>query len=467
MPVPYTFGTATSSIPLSQLDSNFATAITIGNTAVQLGNTVTTLNNLTLANVTISSGNVTVTNVAVTTANVSGTANVSTMVIIGNESVGGNTTVTGNITASINVTGAKLIPTGTSVTGNGLYLPAANALGLSTNGTEAMRVDASQNVLVGTTSNSGVDTGSQRLVVNGLASGGGAAICAIADSVGRGIRVTDSGKTNTAVYDMSSTIATLGTNQSIPLTFITVGSERMRIDSSGNVGIGTSSPASKLNVASGMVRVDTGYGMEFGGATNFIIGNSPANTLRFYTNNAEAARIDASANLLVGTTSSGGVGFTVGADAAGRILTSNVSAVPFDVYFFKNNGTTVGKITINTSSTSYTTTSDYRLKEDVQPMTGALAKVQALKPVTYKWNADNSNGEGFIAHELAEVCPHAVTGEKDAVNEDGSIKPQGIDTSFLVATLTAAIQELKALVDTQASTITQLQADVATLKGKK
>ena len=55
MPVPYTFGTATSAIPLSQLDSNFSTAITIGNTAVQLGNTVTTLNNLTLANVTISS----------------------------------------------------------------------------------------------------------------------------------------------------------------------------------------------------------------------------------------------------------------------------------------------------------------------------------------------------------------------------------------------------------------------------
>ena len=80
-------------------------------------------------------------------------------------------------------------------------------------------------------------------------------------------------------------------------------------------------------------------------------------------------------------------------------------------------------------------------------MTGALAKVAALKPVTYKWNADGSDGEGFIAHELAEVCPHAVTGEKDAVDADGNPKYQGIDTSFLVATLTAAIQELKAEVD--------------------
>ena len=90
MPVPYTFGTATAAIPLSQLDSNFSTAITIGNTAVQLGNTVTTLNNMTLANVTISSGNVTLTNVSVTTANVSGTANVSSLVVLTNETVLGN-----------------------------------------------------------------------------------------------------------------------------------------------------------------------------------------------------------------------------------------------------------------------------------------------------------------------------------------------------------------------------------------
>ena len=63
MAVPYTFGSATTSIPLSQLDSNFATTITLGNTAIQLGNTVTTLNNMTLANVTVSSGSVTITDV--------------------------------------------------------------------------------------------------------------------------------------------------------------------------------------------------------------------------------------------------------------------------------------------------------------------------------------------------------------------------------------------------------------------
>jgi hypothetical protein len=80
-------------------------------------------------------------------------------------------------------------------------------------------------------------------------------------------------------------------------------------------------------------------------------------------------------------------------------------------------------------------------------MTGALAKLALLKPVTYKWNADGSDGEGFIAHELAEVVPNAVTGDKDAIDEDGNPKYQGIDVSFLVATLTAAIQELKAEFD--------------------
>ena len=65
-------------------------------------------------------------------------------------------------------------------------------------------------------------------------------------------------------------------------------------------------------------------------------------------------------------------------------------------------------------------------------MTGALAKVAALKPVTYKWNADNSDGEGFIAHELQAVVPQCVTGEKDAVDADGNPVYQGIDVSFLV-----------------------------------
>ena len=109
-------------------------------------------------------------------------------------------------------------------------------------------------------------------------------------------------------------------------------------------------------------------------------------------------------------------------------------------------GATVGNISTNGSNCTFNSTSDYRLKEDIAPMIGALAKVQALKPVTYKWKETQQAGEGFIAHELAEVCPEAVTGKKDEVDENGKAKYQSIDQSFLIATLTAAIQELNAKV---------------------
>jgi hypothetical protein len=107
----------------------------------------------------------------------------------------------------------------------------------------------------------------------------------------------------------------------------------------------------------------------------------------------------------------------------------------------------VGRISINATTVSYTSLSDYRLKDNVQPMTGALSKVALLKPVTYKWKTDGSDGQGFLAHELEGVFPDAVTGRKDALGEDGKPEYQGIDTSFLVATLAAAIQELKAEID--------------------
>ena len=92
-------------------------------------------------------------------------------------------------------------------------------------------------------------------------------------------------------------------------------------------------------------------------------------------------------------------------------------------------------------------------------MQGALDVVQQLNPVTYTWKADNSPGQGFIAHELQAVVPDCVTGEKDAVDAEGNPVYQGIDTSFLVATLTKAIQELKAELDAT-------KAEVAALKGK-
>ena len=121
-------------------------------------------------------------------------------------------------------------------------------------------------------------------------------------------------------------------------------------------------------------------------------------------------------------------------------------------------GTTVGQITHNGTNTSFTTSSDYRLKENIQPMQNALSVVAQLNPVTYNWKADGSDGQGFIAHELQAVVPDCVTGDKDAVDADGKPVYQGIDTSFLVATLTAAIQEQQSIINALTERVAALES---------
>lgn len=122
-----------------------------------------------------------------------------------------------------------------------------------------------------------------------------------------------------------------------------------------------------------------------------------------------------------------------------------------------NTAVAVGNIGSQGTSTIYATTSDYRLKENVLPLTGALSKLAMLKPVTFDWKLTGESDEGFIAHELAEVCPHAVSGKKDELYPDGTPKYQGIDTSFLVAMLTSAMQEQQALITNLTNRITALE----------
>jgi len=110
------------------------------------------------------------------------------------------------------------------------------------------------------------------------------------------------------------------------------------------------------------------------------------------------------------------------------------------------NGSSVGQIYTTDTATAYVTSSDYRLKKNVVPMSNALDTVSKLNPVTYKWKSSDKAGQGFIAHEMQDVFPEAVYGTKDGVDADGNPEYQGIDTSFLVATLTAAIKELNAKV---------------------
>lgn len=104
--------------------------------------------------------------------------------------------------------------------------------------------------------------------------------------------------------------------------------------------------------------------------------------------------------------------------------------------------TQVGLISCTIGGTSYNTTSDYRLKEDLRPIADPLAQLLRLKPVNFRWKSHNLRTDGFIAHELAMVAPYAVTGEKDAIDEAGAPVLQSIDPSKLVPLIVAGMQDL-------------------------
>jgi hypothetical protein len=195
-------------------------------------------------------------------------------------------------------------------------------------------------------------------------------------------------------------------------------------------------------------------GLDIRTASNYIVlSDGDGNPRGFF---------DGSGNYVVNGTATTGSGksnlyFAAGSNGFSVVSTDNTTNASFAQFYansaFCGNITRVG----TTSAVNYGSASDYRLKENIAPLTGALDKVLSLNPVTYDWKSGGSS-EGFIAHELAEICPNAVNGEKDAINEDGSINPQSIDQSKLVATLVSAIQELNAKLEAQA-------LEIATLKG--
>jgi hypothetical protein len=206
-----------------------------------------------------------------------------------------------------------------------------------------------------------------------------------------------------------------------------------------------------MNVAANGVHAWYVYNASFG---------TVGNTIPF----TQAMTLDASGNLMVGqaTVTGANTDSFVYSKSGAYATISHVSGTSSGTGYiqFLYNNTQIGTILQSgTTGVTYNTTSDYRLKEDIQPLSSGLVRVNSLKPSVYTWKSDGSNGEGFMAHELAEVVPLAVTGQKDAVNDDGSINPQSVDMSKVVPILVAAIQELSVKVKT-------LEAKVQILESK-
>lgn len=315
--------------------------------------------------------------------------------------------------------------------------------------------------------------------------------------VGRNDGAYDNQK-SAAIYAASEDLGG-GFNRSVGLAFHVSSfdashTERMRLDKDGNLGIGTNAPLARLHVAGSGIfgeAISSGAGvstndisMELGGFRTgngncyidlhatastdfesrfirapgvngefnilntgtgpFSITQTGAAELVFKTSNNERARIDASGNLLVGTTAapqSGVQGVQIG--TLGFIRTGSATTAGTGHIAFNNPNGEVGLITTSGTGTSYNTSSDYRLKDIDGPIANSGAYIDALKPVQGSWKADGSRFIGLLAHEVQEVSETPIaTGEKDGE------EMQAMDYSApeIIANLIAEIQSLRARV---------------------
>jgi len=263
-------------------------------------------------------------------------------------------------------------------------------------------------------------------------------------------------------------------------------SQVMTLDASGNLGIGTSSPRSLLSVRSSTGSVLTLENSSSALTTDTVIGK-----VDFYANDAstngtgvagsigtysediygvktylsfstrlasnpaiERARIDSSGNLLVGTTTVGSgtyadVNALVFYRNDGSLFVEHVTGTSSGTRFvdFSYAGSRIGSISQNgTTAVAYNTSSDYRLKDNIQDITGSGEFIDALQPRTWNWKVDGSAGAGFIAHELQAVSPSSVVGEKDAVDADGNPEYQAVEygSAEVIAMLVAEVKSLRA-----------------------
>jgi hypothetical protein len=243
--------------------------------------------------------------------------------------------------------------------------------------------------------------------------------------------------------------------------------------SGSNVGIGASSPVGNVNPAARVLQISGdntntpevkagGSNAEIsisGGAAASYLWSKGAYPLVIATNATERMRIDSSGSVLVNTTStSGGHQFGVFADSKTPMYL-NRGTTTGGILSFYYAGSFSGSISVASGSTAYNTSSDYRLKENIVPLENALDRINKIPVRRFNFIEDPDRTlDGFLAHEVQEIVPEAVHGEKDAVDADGNPEYQGIDQSKLVPLLTAALQEALQKIDA-------LEARVATLEG--
>ena len=268
-----------------------------------------------------------------------------------------------------------------------------------------------------------------------------------------------------------------------PLVFTTnsgsgIANERLRITSDGNVTIGNSSVAfpsgtglqiynssvARLKLATNATGVGANDGFQiYMSNSGAILENKENAEMRFYTNATERMRILNDGDVVIGSYAAEYYeSITLSPnhdDGAGRITfsrapTGNVSIV----IAFKNGGGQIGRIEHDHTSCGIFSSSDYRLKENVLSISDGITRLKTLKPYKFNFIADSTKTvDGFFAHEVTAV-PEAVSGEKDAVDEDGNPDYQVIDHSKLVPLLTAALQEAITKIET-------LETKVAALEG--
>ena len=339
---------------------------------------------------------------------------------------------------------ASIISAGTT-SGTALNMAGdtSGVLQLATNGsTTALTIDASQNVGIGTSSPT------NKLTVNGGIDFSGSSFSG----------------SGTGIWQYSTNV----------LGFVTAGSTRAVIDATGNVGIGTTSPVAKLHVYTGSATDTTTIIENSLGALKLnkysdgstSIETTGAYNQRFFTNSSERWRIDGTTGGLSSrSTYATGVfplvlGVTGGLPVDRGINVSNSagSAIPFIA--FTSSTTQAGYILTSGSTIAFVQGSDYRLKENVVAMdkSETLSKLMQVKPVNFDWKDGNKlHNYGFLAHELQETFPQAVHGEKDAVNEDGTIKTQSVNLAALIPYLVASIQEQQTIINDLKARITALE----------